>query len=142
MMTTPRAFTTVLALSVLVLISLSACDPGRVLVIKTSGKPDASVAVYASDQFLPRGSHSTSQDIVIRVPSAEAWQGREIVYYYGIGGWSDSNLMPSFAQHIDSIIIVNHNQEVTALRSQPEILDFLLENRHGFAKSRLTIEAE
>ncbi len=142
MMTTPRAFTTALAFSALVLLTLSACDPGRVFVIKTSGEPDASVAIYASDKLLPQGGHSTSQDIVIRVPSPEAWQGREIVYYYGLGTWSEVNLMPSFAQHIDSIIIVNHNQEVTALRSQPEILAYLLEQRHGFAKSRLTIEAK
>lgn len=132
-------------IAVLGLFLLQSCDPARIMVVKTSEKSNYSVTVYANEKIFPRSypyhQDSIEKKIIIHVPTTDTIPQREKIFFYGLGGWSDSYLMPDFSKNIDSIIIVNGKGKMT-LNSQSSINDFLLKHRHGFAKRILTIEAK
>lgn len=124
---------------------LESCDPARVLVVKTVNKPNYSVTIYANENILP-GPYSYRQDsvakkVVISVPIIDTVVEREKIFFYGLGGWGDDSLMPNFSKNIDSIIIVNSGGRLR-LDTQSSINEYLLKNRSGFAKRKLTIEAK
>lgn len=79
--------------------------------------------------------------IIIHVPTTDTISEKEKMFLYGLGGWSDSYLMPDFSKNIDSIIIINGKGTMT-LNTQSSINEYLLKNRSGFAKRKLTIEAK
>jgi hypothetical protein len=120
---------------------LTSCDPARVLIIKASGKPNVSVTVYGNKNLLPRTYNSDNEKITIKIPSDDTSTKRDTFFYYGLGGWGNSDLMPEFSKHIDSIIIVNRYGKLI-LDNQSEINGYLLKQRHGFSKRILTIEAK
>jgi hypothetical protein len=124
---------------------LYSCDPARVLIVKVADKENYSVTIYANENILPRSypyhQDSVAKKIIIHVPTTDTISESEKMFLYGLGGWSDSYLMPDFSQNIDSIIIVNGKGTIT-LNTLTSINEYLLKNRSGFAKRKLTIEAK
>lgn len=111
------------------------CDPGRILQIKTVNKPNYSVTIYANGNILPASKERQNEKLVLHFPTK-----MDTAFYYGIGTWHDDK-MPEFAKNFDSIIIIRNGVKQN-LTSQEDIVKFLLKQRHGFAKSILTIEAK
>lgn len=138
-------FKAIVLIAVLGLFLLQSCDPARILLVRTVDKPNYSVTVYANENILPRSypynQDSIAKKIVIHVPTSDTIPEREKMFLYGLGGWSDNYLMPDFSKNIDSIIIVN-SKGTTTLNTQSSINEYLLKNRSGFAKRKLTIEAK
>jgi len=124
---------------------LFSCDPARVLVVKVADKENYSVTIYSNENILPDSysyqDDSVAKKIIIQVPTADTIPEYTKMFFYGFGGWSDSSLMPDFTKNIDSIIIVNGKGIVT-LNTQYSINEYLIKNRSGFAKRRITIEAK
>lgn len=122
-------------------ITLISCDPVRMLVVKAADKPNVSVTIYSNKNILSFSNDSIDNKIIIQIPETDSSIKRDTTLFYGLGGWGNDSLMYNFSQNIDSIIIVN-SSETVILNNQNEINAYLLENRHGFAKSILTIEAK
>lgn len=124
---------------------IQACDPAKILVVRTANKPNYSVTIYANENILPHfypyHQDSIAKKVVIHVPTTDTVGEREKTFFFGLGSWGDNSLMPNFSKKIDSIIIVNNNGKLI-LDKQTEINDYLLKHRHGFAKRILTIEAK
>lgn len=127
--------------TLLTVATLTSCDPGRTLVIKAPNKPNTSVVVYANANILPYATDNISEKIIIKIPEIDSSIKRDTTFYFGLGGWRDDSLMPSFSQNIDSIVIVNISGTVV-LDNQTDINSYLLKNRRGFAKRKLIIEAK
>jgi hypothetical protein len=122
------------------LISLLGCDPGRYLVIKCSNKPNVSINIYANENILP-GHHSMNPEkIIIRRSSAPNFKKSDTTLHYGIGSWKGEQLITSFANNIDSIIISGSSRKLSLI-NKLEIIKYLSERRGGYAKARLKIVA-
>ena len=128
-------------LFVSVTMGLQSCDPPKILQIRTVDKPDYSVAIYANKNILPRKPENANEKIVLRFPSNDVPIKTDTTFYYGLGGWPGKDLMSEFAKNFDSIIIIRNGVK-QSLTQHDAITKFLLEHRHGFANSTLTIEAK
>ncbi len=122
--------------NVVFLLSLQSCDPARVLVVKAAGVQDSSVTIYANKNILPSASGNGDEKIILHIPAA-----KDTIFYYGIGGWGEDDLMSGFAANFDSIILQGHGER-QVLSNLESITDYLLNHRSGFASRILTIEAE
>ena len=122
-------------------IILYACDPVRIMRIRTVDKPNYSVTIYANNNILPFQKDKPGEKLVLQFPSNNLPAKRDTTFDYGLGGWHDKTRMPEFAKNFDSIIIIR-NGEIQRLTEHTEITTFLLKRRHGFAKRILTIEAK
>ena len=131
---------TVYFFSIITAVFLTGCDPGKSLSIKTTGKTTASVIIYADSGMLP-GSHSNPNNkVIIRVPSTDTSKDIEKGFAYGIGGWSDRSIS-LLADHIDSIIISNSNEQVL-LKNHAAVKKYLQKNLRGRYRNELIIEAK
>lgn len=117
------------------------CDPARIMQIRTNGKANYSVTIYANNKILPFQKNKQDEKIILQFPGNNLPTKRDTTFYYGFGGWHNKTRMPEFAKNFDSIIIVRNGQK-QSLTDQEEITKYLLKNRHGFAKRILTIEAK
>lgn len=117
------------------------CDPARIMQIRTVDKPNYSVTIYANNNILPFQKDKLDEKLILQFPSDNLQTKRDTTFYYGFGGWHDKRRMPEFAKNFDSIVIIRNGQK-QSLTDQGEITKFLLEQRHGFAKRILTIEAK
>lgn len=117
------------------------CDPARIMQIRAVDKPNYSVTVYANNNILPFQKDKQTEKLILQFPSNNSPIKRDTTFRYGIGGWHDKKNMPEFAKNFDSIIIIRNGQK-QSLTKQEEITKYLLNQRHGFGKSILTIEAK
>lgn len=125
----------------IIVISLWACDPAKVLIISASNKPNTSVSIYANKALFHKYQSNGPDKIKLVIPSPNTPEHRDTMFLYGIGTWYGDEFMANFAKDIDSIIIVN-TKNTLVLNTQKDIIAYLLKHRHGFAKSRLTIRAK
>ena len=142
--TTKHAFNKqpILFFCLLFLISvLQSCDPARILQIRTSNKPNYSVAIYANRNILPFENDRQNEKFILKIPTNDAIPKTDTTFHYGIGGWPDKDKMREFSKNIDSIIIIRNGVKLS-LKNQNDITEYLLKQRHGFGKSILTIEAK
>ena len=128
-------------LCLLAILFFYSCDPARIMQIRTVDKPNYSVTIYANNNILPFQNDKQTEKLVLQFPSNSLPTKRDTTFRYGIGGWHDKKRMPEFAKHFDSIIIIRNGQK-QSLTDQEEITKYLLNQRHGFGKSILTIEAK
>lgn len=126
----------------LMTIAFSSCDPPKRLQIKTANKPNYSVSVYANNRILPFQNGKQNEKIILHFPDNNIpTRTTDTTFNYGIGVWPGRTGMQEFAKDIDSIIIVRNGKK-QKLITQKEITEYLLNQRHGFGKSILTIEAK
>ncbi len=117
------------------------CDPAKVLIVKTSGRPNSSVTIHANKHFLPLSKDFDQDKIVIKIPATPTDLQKGTLLYYGFGGWADESRMAVFSKNIDSIIIESRNETIK-LTNHADINNYLSKHRSGFGKRILTIAAK
>jgi len=122
------------------LILATSCDPAKILVIQAASEANVSVTVYARNGFLPQYESSSDNHVQIRIPDPYRSSLRDTTFYYGIGGWSQEHDLMEIANKVDSIIIINRDSEVRLI-NYDDVFKYLLDNRSGFAKRKITIQA-
>ena len=127
----------VVSLLTFTILLLSACDPGRVLVIRADTKNNTSVTVYTNKKIIPFSNKDDSSKFVIHVPHNDT---TEKIFNYGLGNWPNDAIV-DLTTIIDSVIIQNHTNKLV-LVNKADIHAYLRKHRSGYAKSVLTIEAK
>ncbi len=135
-----RFFTYFTFSGAVVLLLITSCDPAKVLVITASNQPGVSVTLYGNTTMLPFQGEMPPEKIAITVPGGTPVK-RDTLIYYGFGGWSGDDKIKNLAHSIDSIIINSSNGQIV-LNTHESITNYLLKQRHGFAKRILRIEAK
>jgi hypothetical protein len=122
---------------------IQSCDPARILIVKSSNKPNSSVEIYANKnlQALANANGKENGQAVIKIPTNEIPVKRDTAFYFGFGGWREDESISQFSRTIDSIIIQSNNGKVV-LNKQEEINSYLLKHRRGLFKQVLTIKAK
>ena len=128
-------------LVVATVISFAGCDVSRVLTIKASKHPNASVTIYANSNIVPRDTAGSPQKIVIHVPTHNS-NARDTGFWYGFGNWGRRTEIAAFAKDIDSIIINNGSGKKLELKNQPDLVEYLLKRRRGIFKNVMVIKAK
>jgi hypothetical protein len=122
---------------------LSSCDPGRVLFIRAGNHAGVSIIIYGNRIVFPMENGKyihDSEKTVIRIPDPGRPSTHDTICFYGLGVW-DSGHIQFLVDNIDSIIINNRNNQIL-LKAKPEIRNYFLHHRRGFAGCRLTIKAK
>lgn len=130
----------ILIFSLLLTLFFTACDPAKIMEIRTVNKPNYSVTIYGTNNMLPFQVNSPNEKLVLRFPDKNFLSKKKICFYYGIGGWSDK-MIPEFAKSFDSIVIIRNGQK-QSLADQATITKYLLKKRYGFLNRTLIIEAK
>jgi hypothetical protein len=127
----------ILALA-LAAILLSACDPVKLLVVKST--PGTSVTIYSNQKILPAYYGNPDEKIVIKVPYTDSATRYERLFLYGLGTWPKDKI-PAMSDNIDSIVL-NTTKGKVLLKDKSEITDYLIKHRKGTMNHILTIEAK
>lgn len=118
----------------------TACDPAQIMIIKGGTDRSEIVSIYASKLFLPRPVEPLDEKIMIQFPTQKVALKQDTVIMFGLGGWGNDDMMHQYVKSIDSIVFKSkHGSKVLA--EPAEIECYLLKQRSGFAKRKLTIEA-
>lgn len=127
-----------LLIFLIITMAFTSCDPMRILVIKS--KQNTSVTIYAN-QAMTNQTTVSNQKTIIRIPSLESPSKTDTTFYFGLGGWGNSDLIKNLSKKIDSIIIIDNHEKIL-LKNQSEINAYLMKRRGGYAKRKLIIEAK
>jgi len=124
-----------------VVLFIQSCDPARILIVRSSNKPNSSVAIYANKNFrsIADADGKEKEQVVIKIPTNETPVKRDTAFYFGFGGWAEDESMPEFSRKIDSIIISNNSSKII-LNKQEDINAYLLKHRRGLFKQVLIIK--
>ena len=121
---------------VIMVITLSACDPARFILISPPTEVNSSLEFYSSSGKLPpfsSDSVAVGSATFLRVDSSIT---QRVVYFGGLGGWSDY-LIEELASELDSVVLVSSTGR--RVLTGDMIKKYLYENRHGLFKQKVVL---
>jgi len=113
---------------------LIACEPWKVLIIKTARKKNVSIIIYARGSIFSHDQSDFENRIVFHI-STDSVSKRKIILGNGRGYWEDKDIT-EYAGMIDSIILNNSNGRL-ALKDTSSIRAYLKQHKRSLTTIRI-----